>query len=174
MFPIQVNISRSVLRIAAKGNDKHHQSGGLGGPPPWPHWLPFRHPHGDVSSWGWQYHGYRRYTIIGRHWALSFYNSPRCLEHYSVPRSATGLCLWELHSVCWSPISSLFTIALLFCAVLRGAIVSERSFYPLSGVKRIKSISICIPYIPPAQANGKCRPLYSCNEEPTERHCVPE
>ncbi len=155
LFLIQVNISRCVLRTAAEGNDQHHQSGGLGGPPPRPHWLPFRHPHRDMSSGGWQYHGYWRYTIIGCHWASVLYDSPRRFGHYSVPRSATGLCLWELHSVCWSPISSLFTIAFLFWAVLRGAIVSKRSFCPLSGVKRIKSISICIPYIPPSSGQWK-------------------
>lgn len=156
MFLIQVNIC-SVLRTAAEGNDQHHQSGGLGGPPPRPHWLPFRHSHRDVSSGGWQYHGYRRYTIIGCHWAsvlLRLFERDN-LGDYLVPSSATGLCLWELHSVCWSPISSLFTIALLFWAVLRGAIVSERSFCPLSGVKRIKSISICIPYIPPSSRQWK-------------------
>ncbi len=68
MFLTHINISRCVLRTAAERNDQHHQSGGLGGPPPRPHWLPFRHPHRDVSSGGWQYHGYWRYTIIGCHW----------------------------------------------------------------------------------------------------------
>jgi len=34
--------------------------------------------------------GTQLYAVIG---LLSFYNSLRCLGHYSTPRSATGLCL---------------------------------------------------------------------------------
>lgn len=87
-----VNIFRPVLRAAAEGNDKHHQSGGLGGSPPRPYWLPFRHSDGDVSSRGWQYHGYRRYTIICCHW------SSVLLRHSKTPWAlfVFFLCNWPV------------------------------------------------------------------------------
>lgn len=162
MFPIQVNISGSVLRTAAEGNDQHHQSGGLGRPPPWPYWLPFRHPHGDMSSGGWQYHGYWRYTIICCHRAsvlLQLSETPWAL--FSSPLSNWPVSLRASFSLLEPHLLALYNSPPFLCSVkgcycIRKVILSTQwcktykinqhlhSIHP-SQLRPMESVDHCIP-----------------------------